>query len=284
MDSLMGEGFMEAVSRNGMNWIGKIIAVLVILGVAAFGDVMYVRLMTSVLPSGPLLVLCYIGAFTSFFGTVYLLIGKTSLFTPGKQTVFAWVALGVELTMIAMNIILVFHGVGNDQFLSAWVWIAPATPVINMLFVAILFFLDEEQHERYEDKMLQTRQRKMDRHYQQTLYHSQMALKHRQLEYMTTQLGEAVNSPESQAFIEQTARDMNAKLLSSLAGRSYNAPRTPTVEAGKGSGSVQLAQTAMMAETGGVKSQPLRPFLDPAKQRRTARRARSKARKGKKPE
>lgn len=244
-EDIMGPAYEESRTTQGMKWLGRVIAVVIILAVAVFGDVMYIVLMTSHFPSGPLLIVCYIGALTSFLSTIYLLIGKTSLFTPGKQSVFAWLVLFVELVIIGLNIVLVFHGQDNNQFLQAWDWVAPATPVLNMCLVAILFFLDEEQIEKHKDMELQIKQNQMERRYKTAVFKAKIDLQHKQLDYLSSELQKAVNSPDSLAFIQQTALDMNAGLLSAFAGRSYGAP--PSIEAGPGSGAVQLEQTATTA-------------------------------------
>lgn len=224
-NDITSPAYEESRETQGMKWLGRVIAIVIILAVALFGDVMYIVLMTSHFPTGPLLVLCYMGAITSFLGTIYLLIGKTSLFTPGRQSVFSWLVLFAELVIISLNIILVFHGQGNSQFLQAWDWIAPATPVANMFFVAILFFLDEEQHEKHANMELQLQQNKMDRQYKASVYRAKIDLQGKQLQYLSSELQKAVNSPESLSFIQQTALDMNAALLSNFAGRNYGAPR-----------------------------------------------------------
>lgn len=245
-EDITSPAYEETRTTQGMKWLGRLIAVIIILAVAAFGDVMYIVLMTGHFPTGPLLVLCYIGAATSFLGTIYLLIGKTSLFTPGKQAVFAWLVLGVELIIIALNIILVFHGQDNNQFLQAWDWVAPATPVLNMCLVAILFFLDEEQNERHANMELQLQQNKMDRKYKASVYKAKIQLQEKQLQYLSSELQKAVNSPESLSFIQQTALDMNAALLSNFAGRNYGAPRIVDADPQRPLAQGSFAQTAAL--------------------------------------
>lgn len=245
-DDITSPAYEESRTTQGMKWLGRLIAIIIILAVAAFGDVMYIVLMTGHFPTGPLLVLCYIGAATSFLGTIYLLIGKTSLFTPGKQAVFAWLVLGVELIIIALNIILVFHGQDNNQFLQAWDWVAPATPVLNMCLVAILFFLDEEQNEKHANMELQLQQNKMDRKYKASVYKAKIQLQEKQLQYLSSELQKAVNSPESLSFIQQIALDMNAALLSNFAGRNYGAPRIVDADPQRPMVQGSFAQTAAL--------------------------------------
>src|ERR1700750_47771 len=158
--------YNESASQKGMKWFGRVLAVIIILTIFAFGDIMYLQLMSGKFPSGPLMIMCYIGAFSSFLAVVYMLIGKSGLFTPGKQTVIAWVAVALELALVAMNIILVFQGTANATgFLEFWDQVATATPVVNVAIVMVLYFLDEDMLRRHEDIELQNTIDRYDRKY-----------------------------------------------------------------------------------------------------------------------
>lgn len=220
--------YEESLTSKGWKWFGKVLAIGIILVVAGFGDIMYIQLMNGKFPSGPLLVLCYIGAFSSFLAVVYMLIGKSVLFTPGKQMIVAWLVFVAELAIIALNIILVFQGVQHQEgFLLVWYELSPTTPVLNMIGVAILYFLDEEQAEKHEDMELQLHMNKAERTYTKAMHKARLGLKYKQLQYTVSALEQAVNSPESLSFIEQTAYDLNAGLLSEFSGRSYGYQHTP---------------------------------------------------------
>jgi NADH:ubiquinone oxidoreductase subunit K len=201
-------------------------------------------------PAGPLLVLCYIGAFSSFLAIVYMLIGKSVLFSPGRQMVLSWMFLGVELAMVAMNIILVFQGTQDAQgFMAFWLQVAPATPVLNMGIVAILYFLDEDQARRHSDLELQNQIDNYDRKYVRELHKSRTKLKMRQLDYVTKALEQAVNSQESLDYIAQFGSDMNVQLLQNLTGKPAPQQRRvigPVVEA---DGPKQLPAPARAGQT-----------------------------------
>ena len=215
----------ETASERGMKWFGRILAIIIILAVSAFGDVMYISLMSSKFPSGLLLVVCYIGAFTSLLAMIYMLIGKSVLFTPGPQMVVAWVIFSVELLLTAMNIILVFQGDGAGGFLEVWNQLAPATPVINMAGVAILFFLDESQKMKHEDVELSWDMKRANRRHFKAMARARLKLQTKQLEFLVTELDRAVSRPESLAAIQQTAIDLNTHLLGQLSGgRTYRVP------------------------------------------------------------
>lgn len=212
----------ENATERGMKWLGRVLAIITVLVVCGFGDVMYINLMQAKFPSGLLLVLCYAGAFTSLLAVIYMLIGKSVLFTPGPQMVVAWFVFGVELLLIALNIILVFQGGNAGGFLEVWDQLAPATPVINMAGVAILFFLDESQKMKHEDVELSWDMKRANRKHFKAMARARLKLQTKQLNFLVTELDRAVASPESLAAIQQTAIDLNEHLLGQLSGgRTY---------------------------------------------------------------
>lgn len=216
----------ESASERGVKWLGRIIAIVVVLIVAAFGDVMYITLMQSRFPDGLLLAVCYAGAFTSFLAIVYMLIGKQVLFTPGPQMVTAWFVFGIELTLIALNLCLVFAGDSAAGLLAAWNQLAAATPVFNMAGVAILYFLDESQKMKHEDVEMSWEMKRANRRHMRALAKARLKLQNKQLNFLVTELDRAVAAPESLLAIQQTAIDLNAHLLGQLSGgRTYRAPQ-----------------------------------------------------------
>lgn len=253
------EEAQESLSAKGWKWFGCVLAIGIVLVVAAFGDVMYLQLMSGKFPSGgPLLVMCYIGAFSSFLAVVYMLVGKTAIFSPGRQMIVAWFVFVAELAMIALNIMLVFQGTGNQTgFMDVWYQISPATPVLNMVGVAILFFLDEEQAERHEDMEHHIIMRKADRRYAKAMHKARLDLRYKQLQYTISALENAVNSPESLNFIAETATDMNRQLLSELSGRSYGTGLpAPAISHRSVAASISQVEAAQLDQTA-VESAPV---------------------------
>src|SRR5579883_755789 len=215
----------ESATERGMKWLGRVLAIIIVLVVSAFGDVMYITLMSSKFPAGLLLVICYVGAFTSLLAVIYMLVGKSVLFTPGPQMVVAWFVFALELLLIALNIILVFHSGSDGGFLEVWDQIAPATPVVNMAGVAILFFMDETQKMKHEDVELSWDMKRANRRHFKAMAKARLKLQTKQLNFLVTELDRAVAAPESLAAIQQTAIDLNAHLLGQLSGgRTYRQP------------------------------------------------------------
>jgi len=210
----------DTANKNAAKSFAKILAVLIVLSVAAFGDIMYILQMSKVFSKDPsLLLFCYLGAFTSFMAVGYLLLGKSVVFSPGAQMLAAWIVFGTELLIIALNIILVFNK-NPTGFLAAWAFISPATPVMHMIGVALIYFLDPEHIEKQRDKELKSRLRQLDREHEYAMAEARMKVKQKHLEYTVRELNGAVNSDASQQRISQHAHSMNDDLLTEMSGRT----------------------------------------------------------------
>jgi len=217
----------DGANLKAAKGLTKVIAVVIILAVAGFGDVMYIQAMSSKFPSGgPLLVMCYVGAFTSFLAVMYLLIGKSMAFRPGAQMIGAWVVFVAELLIIALNILLVFtsHATG---LMGAWAYISPATPVMHMLGVALLYFLDPDLALKHHAMEMHERMQKSEREVEELTHQARIDLRKKQVEHVSKSLEEAVNSPESLSYIQQFGYKINMELLTELTGMSSATFRTP---------------------------------------------------------
>ena len=210
----------ESASLKATKGFAKILAVIIVLSVAAFGDIMYIVEMQKVFTNDPsLLLFCYLGAFTSFMAIGYLLLGKSAVFAPGPQMLAAWIVFAAELIIIALNIMLVFSKT-HTGFMGAWSYISPATPVFHMLGVAMIFFLDPEMKEKHRDMELQSKLRQADRDYDHAVALARVEVKRKHLKFTMKELGTAINSPESQNRISQHAHSMNDGLLTEMSGRA----------------------------------------------------------------
>jgi hypothetical protein len=210
----------ESANKLAAKGLAKILAVIIILTVALFGDVMYIIEMQKAFSKDPMLLMfCYLGAIVGFLAVGYLLLGKAVAFEPGGQMICAWIVFAAELIIIALNIILVFNP-SHTGFLAAWAFISPATPVAHLLGVSMLFFLDPAHIEKQRDKELKSRIRQLERQHEYAMVEARMRVKEKHLDYTVRELEGAVNSPESQARIAQHAHSMNDGLLTEMSGRS----------------------------------------------------------------
>jgi hypothetical protein len=210
----------ESANKGAARGFAKILAIIIVLSVAAFGDIMYIMEMSKVFSQDPmLLTFCYLGAFTSFMAVGYLLLGKSVVFAPGAQMLAAWIVFAAELIIIALNIILAFDHT-HTGFLAAWAFLSPATPVFHMIGVALIFFLDPELKEKHRDMELKSRIRQLERDHEFAMVEARMRVKQKHLDYTVRELETAVNSEESQRRIASHATSMNDGLLTEMSGRA----------------------------------------------------------------
>jgi hypothetical protein len=162
---------------------------------------------------------CYLGAFTSFLAIGYLLLGKSVSFRPGGQMLAAWVVFGMELSIIGLNIILAFNP-DHSGFLGVWSYISPATPVLHMLGVALIYFMDPDLKSKHEAMEMQEKMDTSERSVEFETFNARINLRRRQVEHVSKALEQAVNSPESLAYIQQFGYTLNRELLTELTGMS----------------------------------------------------------------
>jgi hypothetical protein len=78
--------YEEGAMGKAVRGFAKILAVVIVLSVAAFGDVMYIQEMGKIFAKDPsLLLFCYLGAFTSFLAIGYILLGKSAVLRLGPK-------------------------------------------------------------------------------------------------------------------------------------------------------------------------------------------------------
>ncbi len=210
----------ETATGKATRGFAKILAIFIILAVAIFGDVMYCIQMQKIFAGNNLLmVFAYIGAFTSVLSVGYLLLGKSAVFEPGGQMLASWIAFAVEMAIIALNIMIVFN---HDKTgpMASWAMISPATPVIHMLLIGLVYFMDPELKERHRDKELQSKLKQADREYEHAVALARVEVKKQQLAYTVRELGNAINSDASQQRIAQHATNLNDSLLTEMSGRN----------------------------------------------------------------
>jgi hypothetical protein len=210
----------DTATGKATRGFAKVLAVFIILAVAIFGAVMYCIQMQKIFAGNNLLmVFAYIGAFTSVLSVGYLLLGKSAVFEPGGQMLASWIAFAVEMLIIALNILIVFEP-SHTGPMAAWAMISPATPVVHMLLIGLVYFMDPELKEKHRDKELQSKVRQADREYEHTVALARVAVKRKHLEYTVRELETAINSEASQRKISEHAHGMNDMLLTEMSGRS----------------------------------------------------------------
>jgi hypothetical protein len=234
LESLVGK-IGPSANEVALKGLVRVIAVVIVLSVVGFSDVMYLIVMQRIFPGGLFLVVCYIGAFAGFLATIYLLIGKVSVFAPGAQILISWIAFGAELLVASLNIILAFAGSSSQAgALAAWSSIAPATPIIHMFFVAIIYFADPSVKEKHKDMEMARKIRDAEREIELAQGLAKIGVAKKHLEFTVQELGNAITSEESLARIGEHAHSMNDKLLTDLTGKTVSDPYNARNDRGYG--------------------------------------------------
>jgi hypothetical protein len=215
----------ESDGAKALRGAAKLIAVVVILAVSAFGDVMYIIEIQKLFKNqGILLVFCYIGGVAGFLSVCYLLIGKSAVFRPGGQMLASWFVFGMELIVIALNVMYVFTG-DHTGPLAAWGYLSPATPVLHMLGIAIVYYLDPELKVKHKKMELQAKIEQAQDEYEFAITMAKLQVMHGQLGHLTKGLTAAGNNETTVTAMEEHANTLNDQLITELTGRSLPSPR-----------------------------------------------------------
>lgn len=146
------------LSAQGAKKIGIFFGILIYVGVAIFCDILFYVYVHAVFPTGFMSILALVGVFTTGLSVCSLLYSKQYWFAPGLQMQIALVFWGIECCILVLNAILGFQvGHGTlDPVLANWSFVAPASPVIALLFWGILFLTDPSHKMRQAQEELKT--------------------------------------------------------------------------------------------------------------------------------
>src|SRR5271165_6171960 len=87
-----------------VKWSGLVFIALGVL----YSDVMFISMMLDAFPSGILRIAAIAGAMLTSVSIVFLLLGKSYVFRPGLQYIWAWFFTGIEVLVAVLNIIVSF--------------------------------------------------------------------------------------------------------------------------------------------------------------------------------
>jgi len=222
---------------KALKGFAKLLAVIVILAVSAFGDVMYIiEIQRLFAGQGILLVFCYIGGVAGFLSVCYLLIGKSAVFRPGGQMIASWLVFAMEMFIVALNIMYVFSA-DHSGFMAAWGYLSPATPVLHMLGIAIVYYLDPELKVKHKKMELQAKIEQAQDEYDFAVTMAKLQVMQNQLGHLVKGLGAASNSETTVAALQEHADSVNAELLTEMSGRALPPPRSKNDRNERGYGS-----------------------------------------------
>jgi len=244
----------------------KVLAFGVIAGVVIYSDIQFIQVMWKSYPDGIAKIFSLIGAVATGASVMALIGAEAFWFSRGPQMVFGWIFTGLEVGIMACNVILGFELTGGiaklDPFMGAYLWLCPATPIVAALCWIMIFNLDEGQKARHDEREMQDDIAESDREHRMRVHESKMKLKSRYLESTTTYLEQIADDPNVQAGLQMGAWKFAGEELRNLTGMYLPLPSAPTapVQPKMVDGSISPASTAQKPE------QKSEPAPEPQKQ------------------
>lgn len=210
------QGKNSAAIMNGVR-IG--VGVIVVAAVG-YSEIMFLGIIQSMFPDGLLRIGAIVGGVATGLSVLALIAGKLGWFTPGGQTVAAWIFTGIETIILILNDILAFglHSGALDPNLKLWYSFCPAVPVISIVGWVIVLFLDERQRERDAYAEMASDMNKSKREYAQLAFNSRMALRRKYMAQVTEYMHQALASASAQEQVQHAARLFVADVLSDATG------------------------------------------------------------------
>ncbi len=134
----------------------KFLAGLIIIAAVAYSEILFLGIISSLFPSGPLAIGAMVGAVTTGLSILALCLGKSHWFRPGQQLIVAWIFTLVEISVLILNDILAYElhtGAKLDQFMVTWRLFCVAAPALSLVGWVLLFYFDPQRgimHKRME--------------------------------------------------------------------------------------------------------------------------------------
>jgi hypothetical protein len=213
-------------NQKALAGLVQIVAYAVIAAVVLYCDIQFIQVMWRAFPDGIVKIFSLIGAVATGASVLALIGAEAFWFSRGPQMLFGWIFTAIEVIISSCNVILSFEmSAGHiDQFMSIWLSICPATPVVAALCWIVVFNLDQSQKARHDHREMQDDIAESDREHERAVHESKMKLKTRYLESTTTYLEQISNDPRIQAGLEAGAWKFAAEELRNLTGMLLVAP------------------------------------------------------------
>lgn len=144
------------------DWLGiaRMGSAAVYIGVVAFADILFLVLMGSIFPPGPLSALATFGAVAGGLSALVLPIALHHWFAPVKQFAFGVVFLAVEWAVLGLNVLLSYQvweisqaspGLARidaltrlPDWLAGWAVFSPASPLVALIGWGVVYMLDPD--------------------------------------------------------------------------------------------------------------------------------------------
>jgi hypothetical protein len=198
----------------------KFFAALIIIGGIVYSEILFLGIVSSLFPSGPMMIGAMLGAVTTGISILVLCLGKSHWFRPGTQLIVAWVFTGIEIAVLIMNDILAYQihqGGVLDEYMASWRLFCVAAPVISIVGWVLIFYFDPQRsitHKRMEMEDNQSRS-KID--FETMMHQKVMQFQYRSVDMVSSQM-EAQIAKKLGPVVEQAASQQLARIASQLTG------------------------------------------------------------------
>src|SRR5436305_8281979 len=102
------KGVKLSSNQQAIRGLAILFAVLVIVGVVGYSEVMFLQVIGRAFPDGFFKVVAMMGGVATGLSVLTLLLAKAYWFRPGSQLVAAWVFTCVEVLILLFNVLLSF--------------------------------------------------------------------------------------------------------------------------------------------------------------------------------
>jgi hypothetical protein len=201
----------QKANVSALQWIAMIIVILVVM----FSDVMFIKLMWNHFPDGFMRVLAVGGAIATGLSIITLLIGKLIWFRPGAQMNWAYAFMAIEIIVSILNVLSACGVQGMDS----WMMISPATPFVCLIGWTFVLVKDNSTKRRHEDMDMEDEMIKAERDFIKMQHDSRMEINYKALEYNKQYMIESLENPQHQRSIQLGAERLTANAIQQLTGR-----------------------------------------------------------------
>lgn len=199
----------------------QFIAYAIIALVVLYSDVMFVSLMWSAFPGGFLTVAAIGGAFATGISVIALVIGKSHWFRPGGQLIWAWCFTALEIAVSILNVVVSVLSANGGKlgYLSAYLLVAPATPIVALVGWIVILYLDKDRQQLHEEMEMEDDLAGAEREHKRQVHEARMELKRTALEQQKEYLKMHLSSADVQRVLSEGSYEITRGIVSEIVQR-----------------------------------------------------------------
>jgi len=240
----------------------------VVLSVVGFCEVLYVKMMLTAFPDGIIQLVAISGACATGASAILLLAGKLHWFSRGKQSYAAWAFVGVEVFILALNVILAvqLHNGHVTDWMQWWEGFYPAAPIVAFVGWGLILYLDKDNIMRSIRRDQKERQEKSELEYQALVHQTKMKVQHQSLQIIADKLEAKIATDAHMAALDKVADAISNVILGEISGQHITSLRAPQSEKTIEGSLAQTSSTPVPIDTTGLDTDMYTSLLDKAVQ------------------